>query len=387
MTEFLPDGVYLNLDFDLYLSQGRLGSSDMGKLSQTGFGWWWQSQHNPRHKRPDSPHQDFGSALHTLLLEGRAAYRDQYAIAPDPRKYTRVLNKKEEYREALVSLGVECPPIARMKSDEWLDLCRGHLPIDIAAWPNVMSDFDVWRGSRKAVSADEAENLEVMMSLIENDDTPAGHAVKDVLGIGVALPILAEVSFFWTDEKGVRRRARFDRLLPNFTLDLKSLGNWSGRDLKWAIPDHIKKYNYDVQVGDQHVARMLMYQMLQDRGLDCVQGGSFDQRNYLHAMALANHPFEWVWLFYQVPDSTSGRAPIVMPVWEDWKGPHHMSGHRKCVRAREKYLEGVSRFGFDKPWGEVQPVHYTREGHDRSLPISHWGFDMEAVKGEEFLDR
>lgn len=385
--EQLSDGVYFDLPEDVYFAQDRLGSSDLSKLSTQGFGWWWQSRHNPRRVSVPSPYQNFGRALHKLLLEGATAFARDFAVAPDPATYRRVLKTVKDCQDALEAAGQMPLKKSGLLAADWHDLCRLHLPADVVVWDNVMADFDKLRGARAAISADDGALLKIMHQMILDDDTPAGEQIRQVIGVGSEWPLMTEISFLWHDDKGVARRARFDRLTPNYTLDMKSLTNWKGKPVDQHAVDQIKSFNYSVQVGDQHIARMIMTDLIAAKGGDAIIGGTTEQRAFLIAMSQKRVPFEWVWLFYQVP-SNAGSAPIVLPIWEDWKGPHHLAGHRKAVKARDKYLEGVRRFGLDRPWGEVLPLHYTAEGRPTSIPLSHWGLaDHDPVEGEDILDR
>src|SRR5690606_13642121 len=197
---------------------------------------------------------------------------------------------------------------------------------------------------RPSVSAVEDRMLRLMYEAALSDDQ-----TRSLIGHGEDVPALAELSFFWTDELGVKRRARFDKPVPHFTMDLKTIGNWQGRELKHAVGDHILRGGLDIQVGDQHDARRRMHDLIREHGEDCIFGGTDEERTWLRAIAERNLPWDWVWLFYQKPEP-SGRAPILFPVREEWGGRYHRSGYRKARRAIQTYVDCVNRFGLDRPW-------------------------------------
>lgn len=383
----LEDGVYFDLPEDVYFAQPRLGSSDLQKLHDQRFGWWWGSAHNPNKAPRDTSAQTFGRALHKLLLEGPAAYLGAYAVAPDPADYQTVLSKVTDYQIELASRGIEPKPRPALAQD-WLDLCRLHIPdgVGVVAWPNVIADFHKARGAKLPIEAAEHRNLMTMYDLILNSDSEAAESLRKILAMDTTFPNISELSFLWTCDKGLKRRSRFDKLVPNFTLDLKSLSNWAGRPLDMGISDHILRFGYDVQMADYQVARLAMHKMIKDRGDICIWGGTTEQRVFLEGTALKGLPFEWVWLFYQIPDANAGRAPVVFPVYEHWRGPFHTSGHRKAFKAADIYLEGIAKFGLDNPWGEIRGVHYTKEGTSSSVFLSSWGWDLDgAVANEDDL--
>lgn len=383
----LPDGIYIEMPDDVYFGFDRLGSTDMMKLADIGIGWWWQSRYNKGRKEPERPYLNFGRALHKLLLEGRNAFRESFAVQPDPRIFDRVLYKSDEYREVLEQAGLAPKELNKLKVSELLDLCRIHIRDPaIVAWPNVLQDFEISRGKKASVTHDEYYNLDLMYKIIEEDPGPEADQIRSVLNIDKVWPTLAEVTFLWHDKLGLPRRTRLDKLVPDMTLDLKSIAHTHGKSLKHAVPDHIKRMNYDVQLADHHEARTAMYAMIAERGEAAITGGSVEQRAFLLAMVEKSVPFHWVWLFYQVPDG-SGRAPILLPVWEDWAGPHHINGFRKMHKARQTYIKAVADFGLNKPWREIMPLHFTSEGKPTSLALSYWGFEMDPVPDEDTLHR
>jgi hypothetical protein len=395
--EQLPDGVYIGLPDAIYFAQNRLGSSDLIRLYQKKRGWWWSSRLNPDRKETQTDAMNYGSALHALMLEGLVAYQTRFAVEPDPKAYKRVLYKIDDYKSALRGEGVVLEKTSGFKSQDWLDACAIHLPRDVVAWENVIADFDksittfaadgTVLSKRRTVSAVENRALLVMHQAAVEADGPEGDQMRDLLGSNLEVPALAELSFFWTDAFGVRRRARFDKPVPMFTLDLKSLGNWTGRPLEHGIGDHILRGGLDIQVGDQHVARILMHRQIKAEGEACIHGGTQEERAWLMAIAERNLPFEWVWLFYQKPDNAAGHAPIIFPVWENWKGKYHLSGHAKSLLAIQTYLDGMARFGPDKPWTMILPVHYTEEGYDPGITHPHYGFEECLVVDQKVLDR
>lgn len=396
--EQLPDGVFLGMDEAIYFAQDRLGSSDLQRLYKHKEGWWWASRHNPDRRDQQTEAQNYGSALHALMLEGLAVYEKRFAVEPDKNDYERLLFTIPQIKEALEEEGFSLEKTSSWKLPDWASAAELHIP-HIPVWANVMADFESELGPAddpdrpRVISALEDRALRTMYeAALENPE------VRELLGVSADFPTLAEVSVFWTDRRGVKRRARFDKPVPRFTLDLKSLGNWQGRELKHGVGDVILNGGLDIQVGDQHVARTRAYQMvLEDEGN--LHGGTEEERTWF--MAMANRApwmprglqWEWVWLFYQKPE-LSGRAAIIFPVWENWRGRFHLSGYRKSVQAIDTYLDGIRRFGLGdipaedgtdaRPWSRVEPVHYTEEEAPNHISLPHYGWAEDTpAPGED----
>lgn len=399
--EQLPDGVYIGLTERVYFAQNRLGSSDLMKLSKHKQGWWWQSRWNPDRKQDQTEAQNYGSALHKIMLEGMGAYTGTFLVEPDPLDFPDAVSTIPQMKAALIEGGFDLKGTSSYKADDWAEAMTLQLPA-VPVWPNIMADFrkrQILRdaageaiGLKPSVSAVEDRMLRVMYDAAMGEDE-----IRGMLGAGQDVPTLAELSFFWHDRWGTPRRARFDSPVPTFTLDLKSLGNWQGRELEHSLGDHILREQYDVQCGDQHEARKIMHAMVAQQGDAVITGGTEEQRAWLKAIAERNLPWDWVWLFYQKPE-LSGRAPVLFPLGEKWGGLYHHSGYRRSVRAIEFFHEQVAIFGLgDRPaadgspsraWYRAEPLHWTDENETHHITVSHYGRDEVPVESEpEHMER
>lgn len=391
MTDQLADGCYLHLPFPEYIKQkGRLGSTDKGRLWLQGPGWWWASANNPYAKRDaQSPEQLFGECAHAALLEGMHAYETRFVVEPNKADYPDALFTEKQIKAKLQDEGVHLKGTGDYRKEDWAEAAEIYLP-DAVVWDNVLADFHrrqtiMDNGAevrRRSISA-EADYAIRAMHEIATEDTPENAEMRELLSVGSEFPILAEVSILYSDEDGLQHRARFDKMLPLASIDLKTAAGWNGRPLVHSVDDLIKKNAYDVQLSDYQIARQRAFDMvLADES--CLHGGTEEER--LHFIAMAHfakeNRFGYAWIFYQKPDA-SGRAPILFPVREAWGGPYHRAGYRKRHEALALYRRCMERFGPDRPWGRIEPVHYTREDVEPHITQSHWGWGPEqAVPGE-----
>lgn len=382
----MRDGVYINLPFEEYLggTKDRLGSGDKRDLWLKGLGWWWRSPNNPFYSRPKGGEDlTVGQAYHAALAEGMHAYESRFCVAPDKRQFgERLLVTVDDIKAALREAGARVGSTSGWKADDWADAVEIHLP-DKVVWSSVVSEAQRRAGDRQMISAEADFGIRAMRD-IATEDRPGNEMMRELLSVGTDYPIFAELTILYTDDDGLQHRARLDKLVPTATADLKSLALWQGRTLAEVVDKIIKDAGYDVQLADYQVARQHMNRMLLE-GEHNLHGGTEEERTYLLALAEWNqtHQWRWAWIFLQKPAS-NGTAPVVMPFVEPWRGSYHRGGFRKRHVALQTYRDAMVHFGPDRPWGTVEPVHYTDEGAEHHIPVSphDWGPD-DPVPGEE----
>lgn len=289
----LACGVHFDAPDERYFISG-IGSTDLVKLARTPADWWYSSNHNPDRIDTAKRDLDFGTALHALVLQGLDAFERVVAVSPH----------------------------AEFRTDK------------AKAWKSEQIDAD-----KAILQPAEAKAVQHMASLIlHHPDTAA-------IGTG-----LRELAVVW-EEDGVRFRAKFDAILPAFSIDLKTYGgaNTQGRSPKDTAMRMIAMRNYDVQRAHYHTAR----ERLRDAvAAGRVFGGTPTQRAMLAAIA-ERKTWAWVWLFYQRRDDKAGHAPVIMPIAAMPEDPSHESGRRKIATALANYRAYVARFGLDTPWAQI----------------------------------
>jgi hypothetical protein len=367
----LPDGAHIGLPHKEYFEQNALGSSDWIALDQRGLGWWWKSKHNKHRRLPKStPAQTYGSALHSIILEGVEAYERAYAVQPTKSDFPDLVDTIDEMRDRLTEEGFNVPPKSRFDRAGWaaqmLDLAP-HIP----CWHNILEDFAAEVGDRERIDSIEDYELRFLREMAISEDRNDNAEVRRLLADNADHPPLAELSVFATID-GIRRRWRFDRLFPAAIIDLKSLGAWSGRPLTWEAGDVIAKRRWAIQRADYgiHGRRELFRAVNEGR----LYGGTLEQRRYLERI-VAEEEVEclFLWCVYEKPDSVKGIAPVFMPIWDDPPSRSELcqAGAAKLDKAIRTYKHGVAQFGLNEPWGKVEVAHYTTERHvaGRSSPL------------------
>jgi hypothetical protein len=379
----LPDGVYLGLPHARYFGQETRGSSDWTDLHRLKHGWWWKSRYNRHRRRPKSTaEQTYGSNLHVLILEGLRAYEEQCIIEPakadfpefDPADHKSIADTIDEMRAALLDEGLNVPPKSRHDREGWAALMLEHLPRQ-PCWCNIMAEFSAEAGDRQRVSASDDFEMRFLREMALSEDRNDNEQVRRLLVETAEHPPLVEVSVFATID-GIRRRWRFDRMFPAATMDLKSLGPWSGRPLHLEAGEILARRRWSIQRADYDIGRRAAYGLVE---AGKVHGGTLEQQRYLERIVADEPKWDWIWLIYQKPDSAKGTAPILMPVWDDWNSPLAQSGAAKLESSIRYYKGQVAAWGLHEPWGRVEPLHYATGGIGReglpSLLIPNYEFD------------
>ena len=386
----LPDGVYLDLPEAQYFRQRAIGSSDLSILwdDDKADGWWWRSPNNRFWSRKETDATDFGSALHALLLEGKEAFQERYAVAPDRRDFPNLLVTQPQLYSALREANV--PGIKpKLPKAEMVELAKVYLP-GRHIWDDIMERAQRAAKGRTVLEAEQAWQLGVMLEAAMRDDTT--RAVATAEG-GVRL---TEVSVFWTLPSGTRLRFRFDSLLPAANCDLKSIDVYrSGDGLTDAIGKRIGGDSLDCQAALSFTARRAMYRaILEDRVYinPNAPGDPLERHAWLKRFP-AEAPLQvdgkpgwrWLWIFFQKPDN-AGRAPTIVPVWMDFGSLEHRDGYRKAALGVANYERRVREKGLDQPWTEAKAPHLLNAAApdpDLQITIPSWVKRPGAVADEE----
>jgi hypothetical protein len=315
----LPDGVYIGLNDDRYFAQDRLGSTDLVVLHKDPSSWWYGSRLNPsRQERERTEELDFGSALHALVLEGEDVYSIRCAIRPD----TYIDAKTGEEKKWHGGAG---------PCKEWMEL----------------ND----RPDRLILTEDADRRVRHMAELILNHPE-LGAPMRGGL---------SEVSVFWTGVDGVRLRARFDKLLPRFIVDLKTFGgDAKGRTVKQQCLGLVAQRDMDVQRYLYFVARQKMAELIDGGHL---VGGNAHEREWI-TKAAAIEDWRWCWIFYRRRDDRRPYAPVVKPILRSHLDVTFDTGRRKVEVALQNFLTFRERFA-DIPWAIIEP---TEEPDDHEFP-------------------
>lgn len=374
------EGVYLALSEDEHHDVDALGSSDFKDLWSRKEGWWWKSRHNPNRRKTESSAQTFGKGLHCRLLEGSSAFADRYAIEPDKAAFSELVVTAEDIISALAGCDAPKPSTKARKADliEMARVYLGHRDV----WDLIIEKAALIAGNRTLLSAEEARDIELMTDLAMSEPDIAA-----VLGADAEVR-LSEVSVFWRLPDGTMTRYRFDGIVPDGNIDLKTVGNARG-DFKVSVAERLAYDHLAIQMAWSFEARKAAYRLIT---AGKIYGGTKEERTWtrrfpkwapLDRQDYTIPAWAWLWIFYQRPDSSQGMAPTILPVRQVYGSKLHLDGIRKSLTALERYRTYREKFGLDRPWTSVLPVHDVNGGGANDLDVPPWGDAAMHVEGEE----
>lgn len=330
-------GVHLNLRHADYLEDCGLGYGAMGLLARSPVEWHWQSPWNPlRPTEAPKKAYDRGTALHVAYLDGLKVYNRIYGVMPSKNSHPHAADTIRDLQAACERHRLSTS--YAVKSELVSRLIRAKAPVDILE--DLQARFR--RSGKMPIS--EADDAAIRLS----------HRMAFAAGQGMVLPGgkkikladafkggLHEVSVFWVDEDGIRQRARFDKLKPNLSGDVKSITDWKKSDFKQSLLREIMIRGYINQPPHYDEARrQLRIAVAEGR----VFGGTKTQRKRLTEIAKAED-WGWAFIFAKLDGAPQTRAIII-----DREGPQYA----RAVQAREEaltmFLYYREQFGMENQW-------------------------------------
>lgn len=380
-----PDGIYIDLPFLDYLNDWALSYSAFKELNSSPADWWWNSPFNVLEDQVQrsTPALRFGSALHCGLLEPEGELERRFGVKPseDMPEYRDYARTIPDLKKAIMDLGNK--PKGPNKPDyinELLELDPNAKILDLA--------IDDWR--RKGfteLTADQFTLLRLMMRMAQLHP----HLKNAFTGRG-----LSEVTVIWTDEDDIRQRARFDRLKPKASIDLKSFSNWKGREFKQALLREAALREYPMQAAHydegRRQARRLLDEgkiyfcsevVLTDAEIEAINAERLaenpDEKDLLEIGSkrtafraptedelalvrevMGSEEWEWVWVFYK----TDG-APTAQPVRLNRDNLAFSVGqeHRRAALSHFIHQREMNGLEPGKMWLRLEPM-WTPENED-----------------------
>lgn len=314
-----PDGVYLNLTEESYYVDWAVGGTSLTTLKTSPPDWWWESPFNelvpPKAFKDEdaTKAQLFGSAVHICLLEGVDVFQLAHAIAPDKYSHPRALDTADKIKERLKELSEK---VTGAKPE----LIERLLGVDPSAQILDVIIEEAKSSGRKLMSKWDYQRILLMERTLMGP--PAGaDGVRKLTGLGKAFQGgLSEVSVFWTEERGgvkIRQRARFDKLKPNVTIDLKTYSNWRTRDFDKAMLRDAALKGYHVQWAHYEAAREQLRRLVAEGKVFAPRSDNAElQAKINHDIELlktiaAAEKWKWTWVFYKTDGAPRAKGVVV----------------------------------------------------------------------------
>jgi hypothetical protein len=242
-VDAIVDGVYFDLPEEIYHAVPRLSASGMQKLCISPATFWRNSWLDPNpvvlteeQAKVKESAKRIGKAYHTARLQPHL-FEAQFIREPDKADYPAkglltsdaAVKAELKARGLTQSIGTES---IEERAQRLLD--NGY---EGTIWPLVKAEWDRTVGRRIPLSAKVWDEIATDMERLRTNGELA-----DLLSGGEA-----EVSIFWTDEHGLKMKARLDYLKLESWADLKSFANPNGKELERALADAVQFNRYHIQ--------------------------------------------------------------------------------------------------------------------------------------------
>lgn len=330
MIEAKPfaDGIYYFMPAETYHGDPALGSSDLRAILKAPRRYWLASWMNPTrefYKRPDTEATVVGTGIHDYLLEGAAKFTDRFVRRPDDPPGASPADKSTVTKAAKKGL---MPYQTLLHGDDW----------------NLIMD-----ASRTITSHPD------LREVFEGGD----H----------------EVSVFWTNELGIRCKARYDILKPGGIGDIKSVANQYGDRFEIACKWAIKRFRYDIQAehyleGRRHLPQLFKREKVfvftgrETKPLDEMTGSMALIRDRLMEVAkVKRFAFQFIFISKEMPESWACTVTPGSPILE--------KARDDIIKAFELFGDQISSYGME-PWPETWRM---KELLVDDMPGGEWGWN------------
>ena len=272
----LPDGVYFDLDENVYHALHRMSATGIKEVDVSPGKYWARSWMNPDKKdKPATDAQRYGKAYHSAILEPELfAVNYCREITPADMGAGPSCKSDADMRNALKDMGETQAPKGEsvMGRAERLKSLGYAFPI----WHLFEQQWLALKGDRIALKPAEYDEVrydqDVMLSIPEIAEMfEGGHS---------------EVSVLWTDpETGVRFKARMDYLQIEGCNDLKTYANSMDKVTRRHLTEAFRFNRYYIQ----WVLYWQAYEMIR-KGLPAAEGSTAEQVEFIEAIQLRAVP-------------------------------------------------------------------------------------------------
>lgn len=314
------DGIYFEMPEEEYHRDSALGASGIVDLNISPLAYWKNSAWNPKKfKEDEDPKETAATIRGTYFHEALAGSgRSKIVVKPAGMSFATKEGKafKAEYPEGTIFI--------------------------------------------------KAEDTEVAQDMI-NAMRETG-VLERIGGIGGGI---SEVSVFWTDQAGRRRKFRVDRLFEGQAFDWKTMANSMNKDLETLIAQTVAQHRYHVKAFWYQQGLQVMKKMIAAKGHAAFKS-PMTEADYQAMFELSQSdaivPFWYVFI------ENSGVPNIVVRRFVSHDNTGQLNAYFRG--AKQEVDRGLSTFdacfrniGPEKPWyGEV----YWKEFVDEEFMAARW---------------
>lgn len=346
------DGVYFGLPFDDYKAEPRLSSHLVLPLLRSPTDFWARSWMNPEPPDEETDAKDLGSAYHVRVVEGKAAFLDQYARALD------LEEAQEEYGDELLVTSEDVKAQLRVydqrlsgKKQELVDRLTVCDP-EALIWDRMVEDHAIENEGKKLLKSNLMAQIELAAAHIEFHPQ-----LKDVFRDG-----MPEVSIFWHDEielpsgelVQVPMKARLDYLKDTIFADLKSFSHQRVESIEISIYAAMASRKYHIQGSIYYAASDKAADLIRDGKVNVISGPTPSDA-WLKSVVANTKDRTMFFVFQQ-----TGPAPVAKGIYFQRVLSARDAGERVWRQAMELFVENKNAYG-DNIWVTILPVEYMED--------------------------
>ncbi len=283
----VADGIHFGLDEKVYHAVRALGSSSINDLIVGPATFWrgsWLDPNRPEFDADATDAQQTGKAKHCALFEPdqlEMRFARKPAIEDFPKR--NFVKNGTEIEAALADLG-EPKKIAGEKVADQAERLE-YEGFEGTIWPLIEARFKRGLGDRTAIAGVVWDEM-----MIDVDRVHANEDIAPMLAEGAA-----EVSVIWTDQHGIRCKARLDKLRPDLWADYKSFDNPKRKVVDQAIYDAMRYDRYYIQAVHYRDA----IEAIRVGGLQIVGAATDAERALIAAIHLRPEELQCWYIFQQ----------------------------------------------------------------------------------------
>lgn len=293
------DGVYFRMPQDEYHADTAIGASGICDLTRSPLKFWKGSNFNPKKLAKEEDEKETAATIRgEYFHDALAGMRSRFVVKPAGMSFATKEGK----------------------------------------------EFKARHEGRTFIKADDTEAAQEMIDAMRETG-----ALERVGGIGGGI---SEVSFFWTDAQGRRRKIRADRLFNGEMFDWKTMANSMDKDTETLTAHTVAQRGYSIKAYWYQMGIQAMKRMIATLGPKAFMSETAETE-YAEMLALAQSetivPFWYVFI-------ENGGVPNVIPrrfVSHDATGQlnaYFRFAKQETERALKIFDQYMESHGPDKPW-------------------------------------
>lgn len=311
------DGIYFRMPEEDYHADTALGASGICDLLQSPLKFWMNSAFNPKKVAEDKDDKETaatirGNLFHDLMAAGRSS------IVRKPDGMSFATKEGKAFKEE--------------------------------------------RPGATFISGKDFDKVQLMIDALRETG-----ALERVGGMGGGIN---EVSFFWTDKMGRRRKMRADRLFNGEMFDWKTMANAMSKDVETLTANTVAQFKYHIKAFWYQVGIQAMKSMIAAKGAKAFMSET-SEKEFAEMKALADT--ETIVPFWYIFIEASGVPNIVARRFVSHEGSelnaYFRAAKQETERALNVYTDFMTSHGADKPW---HPAVHFKEFTDSDFSAARW---------------